>query len=130
MGNQQFAKEEPMNIRNWLWAALLISCTCLTARAQPAEPNNYVIRARIVGPDGAPVVGAVAEPDGVSTGTSTGWGGSQGFTNRVVADTNGMIQIGRAQPFTRLQLKIHAPGLATDHSWYEVTNTVHTINMG
>jgi protocatechuate 3,4-dioxygenase beta subunit len=127
---KQFEREATMTNKTRLrWTTILVFL-CLTAHGQTAAPTNYVVRARIVGQDGEPVAGAVAEPDGVGTGSSTSWGGAQGFTNRVTSGTNGEFEIGRREPFTRLQLKIHSPGLATEHFWLPVTNTLQTINMG
>jgi hypothetical protein len=95
------------------------------------KPSGYFILGRLVGPDDRPVVGATIQPDGVSTDSSTSWGGSQQFPSLVVSGVDGEFVMGRTQEFTKVSLDIKASGLApANNVWLPPSNTVQEIRMG
>jgi protocatechuate 3,4-dioxygenase beta subunit len=125
-----------MRITKWFLLALAAGCLALTVHGEPvtaavpvtnAEPFAHV---RIVGPEGKPLMGALVEPQGVSSGGGTSWGGTQGFAEQYVTGTNGEVMLTRKEPFTRVQVGIHVRGLAPANLWLEATNTVQTIELG
>jgi hypothetical protein len=95
------------------------------------KPSGYFIHGRLVGPDDKPVVGATIQPDGVSTDSSTSWGGSHQFPSLVVSGVDGEFVMGRTQEFTKLSLDIKASGLApANNVWLPPSNGVQEIRMG
>lgn len=104
----------------------------LDIRVVRGKPNpQYYVHARLIGPDGKPVVGATVEPDGVGTEDGTSWGGRRGFPERAITGFNGEFVMGRTQAFTRLQLNIEAAGLAaTKKLWLPASNAVQEVRMG
>ncbi|MBI1175970.1 hypothetical protein GC207_00865 [bacterium] len=98
--------------------------------AMPPPPESSYVQVRLTDDDGKPVIGARAEPDGVSVGGSTRWGGSQGFPDFVVSNAEGEFTFSRSESFERLQLDISAAGLAPAKIWLPATNTVQVVAMG
>ena len=97
----------------------------------PGERGEYAIRGRLVDAQGRPVALASVEPDGISTSPgSRSWGGSHGFPDQVLSNTNGEFILSRKDPFLRLQVEVHATGLAPANFWLDVTNGVTTIELG
>ena len=96
-----------------------------------AAPASTPSRARLLGPQGKPVAWASVEPQGISeTPGSTSWGGSHGFPEQLLSNTNGEFTLSRNKPFTRVQVEIHASGLAPANVWLHVTNDATTIELG
>ncbi len=96
-----------------------------------SSAGKYAARARLIGPQGKPVAWASVEPQGISeTPGSTSWGGSHGFPEQLLSNTNGEFTLSRNKPFTRVQVEIHAAGLAPASVWLHVTNDVTTIELG
>ncbi len=91
--------------------------------------NAYSIHVKVVDGEGKPVVGALAEREGVRYNGGTSWGGNQGFPDYAVADSDGEFQFGRSEPFSALQMTISQPGFAPHKCWVEVTNVVETIPL-
>ena len=104
----------------------------LTVQLRPrGKASGYFIHGRLIGPDDKPVVGATIEPDGVSTESSTSWGGSHQFPAMVVSGMDGEFVMGRTQAFTKLSLDIKAFGLApANNVWLPPSNSVQEIRMG
>ncbi len=98
-------------------------------KPQGEEPKFFV-RAQVLGPGGRPLPWATVEPDGVNTGGGTSWGGSSGFPEQTITRTNGEFVLGRKQPFSRLQVRVKSPGLASTLQWLDATNATQTIQMG
>ncbi len=94
------------------------------------ETGQHLVHARLLGPDGKPVVGASVKPDGVGVGGGTSWGGNNGFPNEVVTGLNGEFIMAREQPFNRMSVNIKASGLAPAKVWLPVSNGVHQIQLG
>jgi hypothetical protein len=94
------------------------------------QSGSYLVHARLVGPDGQPVVGASVKPDGVGTGTGTSWGGNMGFPTEVVTGLNGEFIMSRDQLFTRMGVDIKASGLAPAKVWLPVSNGVQIVQLG
>jgi hypothetical protein len=89
----------------------------------------FSVHVKLVDESGAPVVGALIEPDGVSTGTSRSWGGYHGFPSYTASDAEGKFQLGRGDRFTAVQLSISAHGLATLKLWVDASNTLQTVTL-
>jgi protocatechuate 3,4-dioxygenase beta subunit len=107
----------------------------IQVRLSPApaqrSAGKYAIHVRLVGPKGEPVALASIEPNGISTTPgSRSWGGSHGFPEHLLSNTNGEVTFARNEPFLRLQLEVHATGLAPASVWLDVTNTTTTIELG
>ncbi len=103
----------------------------IEVRLKPAGPvGKFAVRGQVVGPGGKPVVGATVAPEGVSTGQSTSWGGTQGFPEQVLTGLNGEFVVSRKQEFSRVQLNVKATGLAPMKLWLPATNGIQTIEMG
>jgi uncharacterized GH25 family protein/protocatechuate 3,4-dioxygenase beta subunit len=97
----------------------------------PASAGKYVVRARLIGPKGQPVAWASVEPDGVSESSgSRSWGGSHGFPEQALSNTNGEFTLARNDPFISVQVQIHAAGFAPANVWLEVTNEFTRIELG
>jgi protocatechuate 3,4-dioxygenase beta subunit len=92
-------------------------------------PPKYSVRARLVDANGKPVSGATVSLEGVGTGTSTSWGGSHGFPDEVFSDGKGEIAAGRDLEFSRLQVRIHSPGLAPKMVWLPVSNAPALVQL-
>ena len=99
-------------------------------KSEPAKPlHKFAVRGKLIGPDSKPVTWATIEPDGVSSGMGSGWGGETGFPQQTFSDTNGDFAFSRDQSFTRLQVRIAAPGLAPAMLWLPVSNATTTITL-
>jgi uncharacterized GH25 family protein len=95
----------------------------------PTAAGDYSAHARVVGPDGKPVFGAMVEPGGVEAGISESFGGPQGFTSQVMTGTNGEFTLSRSTPFKSLQVTVTATGLATAKLWLDMTNVPQEVDM-
>jgi len=106
----------------------------IEVRLKPAKEikpsRKHFVHGKVIGPDSAPVMGASVEPEGVGTDSSTSWGGTQNFPERVVTGLSGEFLMERQAPFTRLQLSITAPGLAPAKVWLPASNAVQTVKLG
>jgi hypothetical protein len=103
----------------------------LAPEPEPGQAGKYAVRARLIDSKGQPVALAFVEPNGISTTPgSRSWGGSHGFPEQLLSNTNGEFTLARNEPFLRLQVEIHAAGLAPASVWLDVTNTVTTIELG
>jgi hypothetical protein len=97
----------------------------------PGVVGKNAVRARLVGPEGKPVTWAAVEPDGVSDASGmTSWGGSHDFPEQLLSNTNGEFTLVRKDPFTRVQARIHATGLAAATVWLQITNPLTLIELG
>ncbi len=90
---------------------------------------KFMVRATVLGPDNQPMPYAIIEREGVSYNGGTSWGSNEDMPEQVIADAQGQFALGRNRPFTRVQVKVHAPGLAIAHDWLDVTNSPETIKM-
>lgn len=102
----------------------------LQLKSGNGQTGEYLVKGRVVGPDGKPIVGASVKPDGVGTGMSTSWGGNMGFPSELITGLNGEFIMAREQPFTRMSVDITAAGLAPRKVWLPVSNGVHTVELG
>ena len=97
----------------------------------PGSVGKYAVRARLIGPHGKPVAWASVEPDGISQSPgSMSWGGSHGFPEQLLSDAKGEFTFARNEPFLRLQVRVHAAGLAPACVWLEVTNELNQVELG
>lgn len=76
-----------------------------------AAPERHVF-GRLVGPDGAPAVGATVDVEGVEKGEGTQWGGNGTTDAMTISDANGEFHLVGRKDFTAVQCVIRAPGLA------------------
>ena len=112
------AKSDPIRVR-------------LAPAVEPGKPGRYAVKARLIGPDGKPVSWAAVELNGFSeTPGSMSFGGSSGFPEQAISDGKGEFTFARDQPFIRLQVDVHAAGLAPVGVWLEPTNGVNEIPLG
>jgi protocatechuate 3,4-dioxygenase beta subunit len=103
----------------------------LAPEAAPGSAGMCAVRGRLIGPEGKPVAGASIEADGVSESQgSRSWGGSHGFPEQLLSGANGEFTLAREKPFIRLQVRIHAAGLAPANVWLDVTNETTRIELG
>ncbi|EEF59349.1 hypothetical protein [Pedosphaera parvula] len=93
-------------------------------------PGKYALRGKVVGDDGKALSYALVEPDGVGYEGGTSWGGSHNFPDQVLSDKDGEFVLSRDEPFSRLQLNIHYPGLAPAKLWLNYTNVTQNVEMG
>ncbi len=75
-------------------------------------PPERQITGRIIGPDGAPVVAAVIDVEGVENKNSTRWGGNDITVGMTVSDGNGEFHLSGRKEFTAVQTLVNAAGLA------------------
>jgi len=99
----------------------------LAPLAAPDATGNPFAHLRVVSPEGMLLAGTLVEPQGVATDAGSSWGGPQGFPENYVTGTNGEVVLTRKEPFTRIQVRICAPGFAPAHIWLEATTTVQTV---
>ncbi|MFN7141013.1 MAG: hypothetical protein ACK4UN_16910, partial [Limisphaerales bacterium] len=107
----------------------------IEVRLKPFEAlkpsKKLFVHARILGPDGLPVLGATIEPNAVTKpDETTCYGCREEFPSSVTSDSAGEFIFEREMPFVRLQVEITAAGLAPAKIWLPVTNTIHTIQLG
>ncbi len=102
----------------------------LTPGAAAFGKGKYSVHGRVVGPNARPLASAMVEPEGVSNGRGTSWGGSQRFLQQVFTDTNGEFTLARDEQFTSVQVNIQAPGLAPLKTWLDITNASTTLELG
>ena len=103
----------------------------LAPAASAAPAGKYAVRGRLIGPEGKPVTWATIEPNGISEFFgSMSWGGSQGFPEQVLSDANGEFTLARDKAFLRVQVNIHAAGMARANVWMPLTNTLTQIELG
>jgi hypothetical protein len=103
----------------------------LASTSAPGSLGKYAIRARLIGPGGKPVAWATVEPDGISESPgSRSWGGSHDFPEQLLSNENGEFTLARDKPFLRLQVRIHAAGLAPANVWLDVTNELSRLELG
>lgn len=102
-------------------------------RLKPAVPipaGAAFVQVRLQDEAGNPVAGARIEPEGVSSGRGTSWGGTQGFPSMVVSNARGEFSLHRAEPFERLQLSILSKGFAPEKIWLPASNALQSVTMG
>ncbi|MBE7213398.1 MAG: carboxypeptidase regulatory-like domain-containing protein, partial [Gluconacetobacter diazotrophicus] len=74
-------------------------------------PERHVA-GRLLGPDGAPVAGAVIDVGGIEKGGSTQWGGNDTTDDLAVTDAEGEFHLAGRKDFTAVQARVNTPGLA------------------
>ena len=84
----------------------------LRARDLSAAVPARHVAARIIGPDGAPVAGAMIDVEGVEKGDSTQWGGNSTTDGLTVTDANGEFHLLGRKDFTAVRVRLNASGLA------------------
>lgn len=75
--------------------------------------KDRMIQGRVVGPDGAPVVGAIVNPTGAKTQEKRWWGQLPGVDRAAVTDVEGNFVITSQDPKLGLDLTVGARGFAT-----------------
>jgi len=80
-----------------------------TARLDP----RHLVRGRVVGPDGQPVVGATVYPHGIATPNGITWGRVEGVDPMAVTDLRGEFALAAEKPDVVLELAIGGPRLAS-----------------
>jgi hypothetical protein len=104
-------------------------------RLHPLTPSvargKYMVRGRVIGPNGQPVAGATVRRDGVAIERGRGWGWeNDGWRKEVLTDTNGEFIFERDKAFVQVQIRIEATRLAPFMQWLDATNTLQTIQLG
>jgi hypothetical protein len=84
----------------------------LHSRDLSQVPADRHIFGRIIGPDGAPVVGATVDVEGVETKDSTRWGGNNFTDVMTITDSHGEFHLLAQKDFDAVQAIVDAPGLA------------------
>ena len=84
----------------------------LRANDSSSAPPERRITGRMIGPDGAPVAGALIDVEGVENKNSTRWGGNDVTDGMTVSDGDGEFHLGGRKDFTALQTRVSAAGLA------------------
>lgn len=87
----------------------------IEARLQPvsaaALDPSRVLKGRVLGPDGKPVVGASVEPFGCKTEARRWWGSMPGVDPLSITNARGEFLITSREPFLGLDVKVFARGL-------------------
>jgi hypothetical protein len=84
----------------------------------------------VTGPDGKPVVGAIAGVFGWKKGPGPTWGQIRGADPVGITNAKGEFLITATQEFEALSVRVEAPGLATQNLVLEMGETVHEIELG
>ncbi|MGZ4972513.1 MAG: hypothetical protein ACXWDN_07120 [Limisphaerales bacterium] len=103
----------------------------VAVRLEPVRvtSDKFVARARITDPSGKPLAFAQVDREGIGSDRSTSFGGASEMPETVVTDKHGEFVLSQNQPFTRVQIKVNAPGLAPLHQWIPVANSTTALQM-
>ena len=98
----------------------------LTLRANdPSQvPAERQITGRMIGPDGAPVAGAIIDVEGVENKSGTSWGGNDVTDGMTVSDGDGAFRLRGRKDFAALQVLVGAAGLAPRWARLEAGKTM------
>ena len=75
-------------------------------------PADRQVAGRVIGPDGAPVAGAVIDVEGIEQAGGTRWGGNDVTDSMTISDDSGEFHLAGRKDFTAVQALVNAPGLA------------------
>jgi hypothetical protein len=102
----------------------------LVAMPKELDPAR-TLRGRVIGPDGAPVLGAVVTPVGCKTQERRWWGAMPGVDPLSITNAGGEYIITAEHPAIAYDLRVEARGLATKNfGLLELGEKPHELRLG